>query len=104
MDREFCIKCGNINKFVSEHNKLYKQCSICNYKEEASVNDYKIITEDYVQKGESYSYYLGSIINDRTFPLIEKNNKLYTVFVEPDTMRFLYISNDTNKVYEQIPE
>ena len=103
MEREFCIKCGNINRFLSEHNKLYKQCRVCNYKEEATVDDYQIITEDYNQKGESYKYYLGNIRNDITFPLIEKNGTIYTVYVEAGTMRHLYISYKTNKVYETIP-
>lgn len=104
MDRYFCTKCKNIYKFESEQNKLYKKCRVCNYRVEADKDDFKIISEDYVKKGESYEYYLGSVIKDNTFPLVEKNGKLYTLYVEPSTLRHLYISHEDNKAYESIPD
>jgi hypothetical protein len=97
-----CIKCHNAYKRIPKNNKLFKVCRICKYEEEAGVDEYKILGEDYLKTDENLEYYLGSIIKDNTCQIIEKNGKQYTLKVDPGTMDHIYVSHKDKKAYKKI--
>ena len=94
-----CIKCSNINNFIQKGNKLYKECTICKFTEQAKKDEYKILSKDYAGKGDSYETFLGSIIQDKTCPTKEINGKTYSIFVEKDTLKRIYVSHDDQMAY-----
>lgn len=97
-----CIKCRNVNTYEVKGIKLYKRCKVCDYKELAEVSEYRIMYEDFTQKGEMYKLSLKNSIDDVTVPTITKNDITYTIHIEQSSMKRKYISHKDNKVYENI--
>lgn len=97
-----CIKCHNANNYKVEGNKLFKRCKVCDFKEMADVSEYRIMYEDFTQKGEMYKLSLKNSIDDVTVPTITKDGVTYTVHIESGTMKRKYISHKDGKVYTNI--
>ena len=96
-----CIQCDNSNEFVQNGNKLVKVCTVCKFKELAKENEYKISAQDIKNKykeEEKYTFF-SNIPKDITYKVIEIGGKKYSVYVEKETLKRIYISHDDNKAY-----
>jgi len=99
-----CKKCNNAYQNIPKKDGLYKVCRICNFEEKATINDYRLLSQDYSKKGDNYKQYLLNSIEDITCPIIEIKNKKYTVIVQPGTLQRIYISHTDNKAYTDISQ
>lgn len=97
-----CIHCHNTNKYEIRENKLYKRCRVCDFTEPALIDEYRIMYEDFTQKGEMYMQSLRDTIEDITAPIIKKDGITYTINIEPHTMKRKYISHKDGKIYSNI--
>ena len=98
----FCIKCNNTYEYKPKGNDLFKECRVCEFIEKAKLEDYKILSENLVGEKENLDMILGNIITDPTYPTITKNGKVYTVYVQPKTLKRFYVSHTDKKAYENI--
>jgi hypothetical protein len=97
-----CKKCNNSYQNIPKKDGLYKICRICNYEEKATVDDYKLFSQDNTKKGKNFHQYLLSSIEDNTCPIVVINNIKYTLIVQSGTLEHIYISHKDNKVYTDI--